>query len=326
MNLLSSICRKRHHQPTVEFHTHIKEEDFIDIKSFSQGEIICLATKCLKIYKVDKNGSKLKHALKCRDSSRFVCVLQISPNLMGVCTETCLFLFQINSFTCLKKTWLHSMPHLTGYLGTGNRQYLAFRSYKNGEIYIWDWKKSKIDRILQAHTEPVIRVKFLNAEILVTSSEDSTLKVWKFPSGECVAIMEAELIYHEKKRLSWETWSNFTFNNLALLPTGELIATLTSEILVWDLSTNRCVSRFSPHHSAIMSLEVLSARNVAIGSTNNKITIWDVLTRKHLRTIVVPFNQKDDDFVPYLSIIRPDTLAIAPINSGIFICFFDPIL
>ena len=49
----------------------------------------------------------------------------------------------------------------------------------SGELYIWDIQRFKMCQVVQAHDTTISQLALLNNGVLITASQDQSLKVWE---------------------------------------------------------------------------------------------------------------------------------------------------
>ena len=162
---------------------------------------------------------------------------------------------------------------------------------------------------LQGHTDEVNGVTFSpGGKILVSASDDKSLKVWDTSSGKCLRTL------HEHSNRVW---------SVAFSPDGKTLASSSyKEMRVWDTTNGTCLLRMTGHTSDINSiafapdgkesdllisgyckkyvnklwipnvlLNLISkyvlhqGRTLASGSSDKSLKIWDTSTGQCLYTL-----------------------------------------
>uniref|UniRef100_A0A665WG93 Apoptotic protease-activating factor 1 n=1 Tax=Echeneis naucrates TaxID=173247 RepID=A0A665WG93_ECHNA len=167
----------------------------------------------------------------------------------------------------------------------------------------------KLLATLQGHTKTVLRCHFSqNGQTLITSSEDTTIRVWRWQSGEvrvleghkeqvrCFSLLSNTLA--NTRLLSWsfdgtvKVWDIETGEKLqdieahqgAILsghvsPDGCFFATTSADktVKLWDCESWQCVHTLSGHQDCVRSCRFSwDSRCLATGDDNGEIRLWSV--------------------------------------------------
>lgn len=126
-----------------------------------------------------------------------------------------------------------------------------------------NWRKGvyKIKSFI-GHKDGITCLQF-NRKYLMTGSYDSTIKIWKIETGECVKTLTG----HTKGVRS------LVFDNQKLITGG-----LDSTIKVWNYHTGQCIATYRGHDDAVVSVD-FSNKSIVSGSADSTVRVWHVDSR-----------------------------------------------
>lgn len=110
--------------------------------------------------------------------------------------------------------------------GLPHRQ-LACGHWDSNDITIFGVKHVKIATCFVGHTKPVTALMVLEQELLVSGSEDYSIKFWEISTGLCVQT----LLGHSR-----------AVDNLIMTQSNQLVSSSISTIKIWDCVTGLCLS------------------------------------------------------------------------------------
>uniref|UniRef100_A0A665WFP3 Apoptotic protease-activating factor 1 n=1 Tax=Echeneis naucrates TaxID=173247 RepID=A0A665WFP3_ECHNA len=180
---------------------------------------------------------------------------------------------------------------------------------EDGAVQVLEVPSGKLLATLQGHTKTVLRCHFSqNGQTLITSSEDTTIRVWRWQSGEvrvleghkeqvrCFSLLSNTLA--NTRLLSWsfdgtvKVWDIETGEKLqdieahqgAILsghvsPDGCFFATTSADktVKLWDCESWQCVHTLSGHQDCVRSCRFSwDSRCLATGDDNGEIRLWSV--------------------------------------------------
>ncbi|RLV90763.1 F-box protein MET30 [Spathaspora sp. JA1] len=126
-----------------------------------------------------------------------------------------------------------------------------------------NWRKGIYTvKTFTGHTDGVTCLQF-NRKYLMTGSYDTTIKIWKIETGECLKTLSG----HTKGVRS------LVFDNQKLITGG-----LDSTIKVWNYHTGRCIATYRGHDDAVVSVD-FSNKSIVSGSADHTVRIWHVDSR-----------------------------------------------
>ncbi|CAI5757677.1 unnamed protein product [Candida verbasci] len=112
------------------------------------------------------------------------------------------------------------------------------------------------------HSDGVTCLKF-NRKYLMTGSYDTTIKIWKIDTGECIRTLTG----HTKGVRS------LVFDQQKLITGG-----LDSTIKVWNYHTGHCIATYRGHDDAVVSVD-FSNKSIVSGSADHTVRVWHVDSR-----------------------------------------------
>ncbi|KAF8561074.1 hypothetical protein P879_08642 [Paragonimus westermani] len=128
---------------------------------------------------------------------------------------------------------------------------------------------------LTGHRSPITRVVFHpHYNVFVSASEDSTIKVWDYESGE----FEHTLKGHTD-----------SVQDVAFDPTGKLLASCSADMQVklWDFTIYQCIKTLTGHDHNVSSVAFLPSGDFLVSASRDKtIKMWEVSTGYCIKTFV----------------------------------------
>lgn len=126
----------------------------------------------------------------------------------------------------------------------------------------WRVAKLRSPRVLKGHDDHVITCLQFCGNIIVSGSDDNTLKVWNATSGKCMRTLTGH---------TGGVWSSQMSGNRIV--SGSTDRTLR----VWNAETGECIHTLYGHTSTVRCLH-LHANKVVSGSRDATLRVWDVVT------------------------------------------------
>ncbi|XP_061662396.1 apoptotic protease-activating factor 1 [Syngnathoides biaculeatus] len=178
---------------------------------------------------------------------------------------------------------------------------------EDGTVQILAIPSGKVLATLLEHTRTVLHCQFVHAgQTLITSSEDTSINVWKWRSSECLTLRGhkeqvrcfSALSPAETRLLSWsfdgtvKVWELESGEELqhieahqgAILschvsPDGRLFATASADktAKVWHCESWQCVQKLRGHQDCVRSCRFSwDGRRLATGDDGGEIRLWSV--------------------------------------------------
>ncbi|KAL3461012.1 quinon protein alcohol dehydrogenase-like superfamily [Aspergillus heterothallicus] len=144
-------------------------------------------------------------------------------------------------------------------------------------IEIWDAETGQLSSTLQGHGGEVYGLKLsCNNQVLLSRSDGQCMRLWSFPNGECLRVLNTDF---------------YTFWDPSLSFDGKVAAYLTEKdtIELWDTSENRIVQigYTDPHRTRFPAIAALSRDGRRIVTVGEEIDIWDTSSGKNICSIRV---------------------------------------
>ncbi|XP_037551896.1 apoptotic protease-activating factor 1 [Nematolebias whitei] len=135
----------------------------------------------------------------------------------------------------------------------------------SGSVQILEVPSGKLLATLQGHTKTVLHCQFCQSgQTLITSSEDTTIRVWKWQSGECKVLQG-----HKDQVRCFALLSDST-NDLRLLSWS-----FDDTVKVWDVASGTKLQDLDAHQGAILSCHVSPDRCLfATTSADKTAKVW----------------------------------------------------
>ncbi|KAJ3087136.1 hypothetical protein HK102_011735 [Quaeritorhiza haematococci] len=107
------------------------------------------------------------------------------------------------------------------------------------------------------------------SHVIVSGSEDRTIRVWGLETGECLAVLRGHT----------GTVTCLQFNG-----TKVISGSTDRTIRIWDIPSATCVSTLGGHEDYVFCLD-FDSRYIVTGSQDNSVKVWDVKTGDLLKTL-----------------------------------------
>ncbi|XP_016390353.1 apoptotic protease-activating factor 1 isoform X2 [Sinocyclocheilus rhinocerous] len=118
---------------------------------------------------------------------------------------------------------------------------------ENGTVQVLEVPSGKTSQMLTGHTRTVHHCQFTDdGETLITSSEDTTVRVWKWRTGECL-VLEGHKEPVRKFQLLNKSTSSHLFS-----------WSFDGTVKVWDLNRGQMLQDLECHKGAVLSCDVSS--------------------------------------------------------------------
>ncbi|PMB51174.1 hypothetical protein CEN39_16580 [Fischerella thermalis CCMEE 5201] len=172
-------------------------------------------------------------------------------------------------------------------------------------IRIWDINAGECSKILQGHTSGVWSVafvpmspteinkqfnhqnnpksqipnpKFLAGGIIASGSDDHTVKLWDFTTGQYIKTLEGHTDW-----IRCVTFSSLGVNNCSPLLAS---SSLDQTIRLWDINEGTCVGVLKGHTNGVFAISFIGdGKILASSSIERTVRLWDVSTQQCVRIL-----------------------------------------
>jgi len=137
---------------------------------------------------------------------------------------------------------------------------LMFGSREN--IFLIDLNSEEILKQFLGHTENLLCLDILSECRIISSSLDSTIKIWDFNTCECLQTLGGH---------------TDAVKCVSVLPNNKIIsASDDSSIKIWNLETGSCIKTLNGHTKYIWKLSSIADKQVVSCSHDGTVKIWDL--------------------------------------------------
>jgi len=161
-------------------------------------------------------------------------------------------------------------------------------SSEDQRVRLWDVDTGQCLQTLSGHTNLVSSVTFATQkvnistneigkhqenQILASSSDDTTIKLWNASTGECLQTLWGH-----------DSW----VHSVSFSPDGKILASGSRDqtIKLWDWYTGECLHTLQGHVQEVKTIGFSPWGNIlASGSNDNSIKLWDVSKGTCLQTL-----------------------------------------
>ncbi|XP_034718930.1 apoptotic protease-activating factor 1 isoform X1 [Etheostoma cragini] len=145
-----------------------------------------------------------------------------------------------------------------------------------GSVQVLEVPSGKLLATLLGHTKTVLHCRFShNGQTLITSSEDTTIRVWRWQSGECKVLQG----HREQVRC---------FSLLSTLPvdTRLLSWSFDGTVKMWDIESGEKLQDIQAHREAILSCHVSPDGCLfATTSADKTVKLWQCESWQYVHTL-----------------------------------------
>jgi WD40 repeat protein len=177
----------------------------------------------------------------------------------------------------------HCLRTLEGYNGSvlsvafsHDGQYLASSGH-DGRVRGWTMATGSCEKIFQGHpaiTSSVVFARNSTGHIrLISGSDDHTIKVWDWQTGECVRTLSEH-----------ESW----VQTLSVSPDGQMLASGSRDktIKLWDWQMGECLQTLTGHLHRVKAVAFSpDGTTLASAGDDQTVKLWNVETGKCIQTL-----------------------------------------
>ena len=190
------------------------------------------------------------------------------------------------------------------YLVTTNRE-------EPFDLSIWDIEKENIVQKLSGHSDRIFSVEYSRDGIyIVSSSYDSTIRIWDAKTGSCFKTFDACSIDKDKLHAP--------VGAVALSPNNDYVVggLYSGEIIIWEINSQK-ILHILEDGNPIMGVSFSpKGDKIVAGGVNQKVNVWDVQSGNLVMT-------KREHTNPITSVVySPDgTRILSASNDKTIICW-----
>ncbi|KAH3732958.1 hypothetical protein Pelo_16209 [Pelomyxa schiedti] len=143
----------------------------------------------------------------------------------------------------------------------GNMFRVVLAGESNGKVVVWNpTAQEKLIRKWDAHSALVSQIQYTPTGLILTSSFDGTLKVWKDFSESCVLRGHASSV----KCL------DYMENTSSIISSGD-----DCTVKTWDMETGVCTSSARKHRKSVFAISYYNENTFLTASDDSNILMWD---------------------------------------------------
>jgi WD40 repeat protein len=157
---------------------------------------------------------------------------------------------------------LNTNIHLAAGLGTG-------------DINIYNINDGNLVSSLKGHTDYVRDLIQLSADLLASSSDDKTVRIWSLTTNTCKFILTGH--------------TDWVFGLKQITPSILASGSRDATIKLWDTTTGQLIRTLTGHTSRIFRfVDLLNSQTLVSGSGDESIKLWNWSTGECFSTIQTP--------------------------------------
>ncbi len=140
------------------------------------------------------------------------------------------------------------------------------------DINIYNTNDGNLVSSLKGHTSKVWDLVQLSADLLASSSWDTTVRIWNLTTNTC------------KFNLTGHTWGVYGLKQI----TSNILASGSKDetIKLWDITSGKLIRTLTGHTGSIWwSVDLLNSQTLVSGSADQTIKLWNWSTGECLSTI-----------------------------------------
>ncbi len=153
-----------------------------------------------------------------------------------------------------------------------NNIHLAAGVGYNGDINIYNINDGNLVSSLKGHTSDVWDLVQISADLLASSSDDKTVRIWDLTTNKCKFI------------LTGHTW--YVRGLKQITPNILASGSHDTTIKLWDITSGQLIRTLTGHTGWIhRSVDLLNSQTLVSGSWDQTIKLWNWSTGECLSTI-----------------------------------------
>lgn len=267
-------------------------------------------------------------------------VAQTCRYLRGACQDNQLWMEKCKNAGLLDDEFIYNL-HIEKQ--QNNDQHSWKQIYKNHLRILNNWRKPARVKRLKCHEDHVITCLQFNpiSNIIVSGSDDSTLRVWRADTGECIRILEGhkggvwcsqitseDIVISGSTDRTLKIWEPLvsgqplhtlqghtsTVRCIALNRDEVVSGSRDKTLRLWHVISGRCLHVFSGHTDSVRCVEFKNDIIVS-GAYDHLVKVWDANTGSCIHTLQHHTNRI------YCLQLDGDTIASGSLDKTI--CIWD---
>lgn len=212
----------------------------------------------------EDNTIKLWNLLNGKCIRTFICYEEIyriellsNSRFLTLSGKNSILIWSLDSHVCLKTI------NVDGVFRSNKifpNEQLLFGSDEN--IFLIDLNSEEILKRFLGHTENVLCLEILSEDRIISSSLDSTIKIWDFKTCECLQTLEGH---------------TDAIKCVSVLSSNKVISgSDDATIKIWDLATGSTIKTLHGHTECIWKLSSIADKQIISCSHDGMVKIWDL--------------------------------------------------
>jgi len=134
-------------------------------------------------------------------------------------------------------------------------------------IRIWGRNTGRHIRTLKGHTSRINSIA-TDGNLIVSASDDETVKIWNIKMGECIKTIKHDSSVH----------------SVAIVGDRIISGSYYGAIKIWDIGSGELIKTLRDHTGVVNNIAA-DGDNIVSGSFDGKIKIWNINTNDPINTI-----------------------------------------
>lgn len=162
-------------------------------------------------------------------------------------------------------------------LGEGRSVGLAIFNFDGKPAEVWDCSLAKRLYALDGHDDKILHAELISNSVLVTASEDKSLRVWSHPEGLCRHVLRG----HADRVTGFDAIDARRIVSRASNPYREPKDTF---LRVWDIAEGRCIGVLGRHERSIRGTLLVESGRLISWADNGEVCLWCLESLKLIGT------------------------------------------
>jgi tricorn protease-like protein len=133
----------------------------------------------------------------------------------------------------------------------------------DGVLRVWTVPDAKLLSSIAAHTKPILKMAFLDDDVVISVSADRTARACGISSSTCLSVFEGH---------------TGEVNSVAVISAKRQIVSASQDctLRIWDVDTGTCIQTLRGHDQIVWRVAVSpDSRLIASGAADDTVRIWD---------------------------------------------------